>query len=116
MDKLSVFVINMEKRVDRKFHALREFEQRAEFDFSIVKAIEHTYGTIRLWKTISQILTESIPENPDYIIICEDDHQFTKSYSRKKLMEAIIEAKSNNADLLLGGVSWFNVDTLLITR
>src|SRR5699024_10355295 len=43
-----------------------------------------------------------------YILLCEDDHKFTKDYSLSYLYSCIAEAKEKNADILLGGVSWFS--------
>lgn len=57
--------------------------------------------------TIRSILEEHIDSPLDYIVFCEDDHQFTTHYSKEKLHTCIQEAALLNADVLLGGVSWF---------
>mgnify|MGYP003444712783 FL=1 len=44
----------------------------------------------------------------DFLLICEDDHQFTADYSSQLLFAAIAEAREKGADVLCGGVSWFN--------
>src|SRR6185312_9799529 len=46
-------------------------------------------------------------DESEYIIICEDDHEFTNDYDKKYLLKCINYANENDADVLLGGVSWF---------
>ena len=41
-------------------------------------------------------------------MVCEDDHTFTENYSTEALNEAIAKAQELNADILCGGVSWFD--------
>jgi GR25 family glycosyltransferase involved in LPS biosynthesis len=97
------FVINLKKRTDRKAHIMREFNCRQEFSFNIVEAVEDPKGAIGLWYTIQRILSNI---NREYIIICEDDTEFTKHYSKKYLNDSIARARKFNADILLGGISW----------
>ncbi|MGV3761919.1 hypothetical protein [Parapedobacter sp.] len=47
-------------------------------------------------------------DDTELIIVGEDDIQFTDDYSETLLLNGINEAKRRDADLLLGGVSWFN--------
>jgi len=102
---LKTFVINLEKRTDRKFNALQQFENKPEFDVTIIKAIEHTNGTFGLWQTIVRIIKEHSEE--PFLLICEDDHEFTENYSYTRLSTAILTSLEKKADILLGGVSWF---------
>src|SRR5665213_1012951 len=105
--QIPVFVINLKSRTDRKQHILQQFHEKKEFDVHIVEACEHKNGAIGLWKSITNILQELINTEIDFVIICEDDHEFTKEYNKEYLFECIAEAKENEADILLGGVSWF---------
>jgi GR25 family glycosyltransferase involved in LPS biosynthesis len=118
MDNLPVsiptYVINLKKRTDRKTHALQQFEGRDEFQLNIVEAFEHSFGALGLWMTIRYILHDLVPDEAEYIILCEDDIEFTEHYSKENLIEAINDAKERNADVLLGGVSWFD-DTVQVT-
>ncbi|WP_207513693.1 hypothetical protein [Longitalea luteola] len=107
MKSIPTFVINLKKRTDRKEYILKEFDQRMEFDVTIVEAQEHKTGAIGLWNTLQIILQKQLTTGHDYIIVCEDDHQFTDAYSKERLFDAIAEVRSKNADLLCGGVSWF---------
>jgi GR25 family glycosyltransferase involved in LPS biosynthesis len=103
-----IFVINLKKRPDRKEHILRELNLKNEFHFSLVEAVEHHNGAIGLWETIKNIVLKESGSLPEYIIICEDDHEFTEHYYPENLFNAIEEAKKKNADILMGGVSWFS--------
>ena len=103
--KMKSFIINLEKRPDRRGYALQQFEGKPEFEVTIVKAIENTNGTFGLWQTIVQIIKGHTKE--PFILICEDDHEFTEDYSYELLTSCIHSARERKADILLGGVSWF---------
>ncbi|GEM65672.1 hypothetical protein SF1_36540 [Sphingobacterium faecium NBRC 15299] len=105
--KIPTFIINLEKRYDRRIHIQNEFEKRNEFDFRIVSATQHNIGAIGLWKTMRNIIEQAKMENYDYILICEDDHQFTDNYNESLFIKTIHDANKLQADLLLGGVSYF---------
>jgi hypothetical protein len=107
MDKINVYAINLVKRTDRKASILSEFADKEEFQLTIVPAIEHTVGAVGLWNTICGIVERSGEEDLDYVIICQDDHTFTSHYPVISLQKAIADAILFQADVLLGGVSWF---------
>ncbi|MGN6266353.1 MAG: hypothetical protein ACTHM5_11800 [Ginsengibacter sp.] len=102
---LSTYIINLRNRRDRKAHILKEFEGRSEFNITVVEACEHHVGAIGLWQTINYILQKLANNKEEYIIICEDDHQFTNQYSKEILLSCLDEAQKKEADVLLGGVS-----------
>ncbi|MCC6286778.1 MAG: hypothetical protein IT249_02735 [Chitinophagaceae bacterium] len=104
---IPTFIINLKFRTDRKVDIANEFEGRSEFDTFIIEAYEHEIGSIGLWKTIQKVINIAVEKKLDYILLCEDDHQFTDDYSSQKLFAAIAEAKEKEADILCGGVSWF---------
>ncbi|TWF40652.1 hypothetical protein FHW36_104335 [Chitinophaga polysaccharea] len=104
---IPTIAINLKKRTDRKAHIIKEFEGRPEFRLTIVDAIEDTIGARGLWQTLQYIIRTYTAEE-EYIIICEDDHQFTQHYSIQLLTAAVHDAVSNHADVLCGGASWFN--------
>ncbi len=106
-NKIPTYIINLEKRSDRKSHISNQFNNRNEFDVKFVPAIEHKIGAIGLWKTIRGIIEVAKYNNLQYILICEDDHQFTDDYEYEILLDAIENANYLHADLLLGGVSYF---------
>lgn len=109
MKKIKTFVINLEERTDRKAHALTQFALHPEFDLTIVKATQDPVGSWGLWLTIKKIITTAKQQQLDTIIICEDDHTFTKAYDKKAFFGLVENLKTKKADILLGGASWFDV-------
>jgi len=107
-NQIPSFAINLEKRIDRRNHISNEFIGKPEFNLHIVKAIEHQNGDDGLWLTISHIVQNLINHDDDFCLILEDDHQFTNYYDYDFLISQIQIAKSLGAEVLLGGVSWFN--------
>lgn len=105
--KMKIFIINLDRRVDRKIHSLEQFSGKDEFDVSFVSAIEHLSGALGLWETIRYIIENMVSNQDQFIILCEDDHEFTNFYNKEDLCRGIIAAKEKKADILLGGVSWF---------
>ena len=74
------------------------------FFFSVVEAIHENPGLLGLWKTMKHILKEFVKPDDNLILICHDDHQFTKDYSYETLTQSIHDAEKLNAYILLGGV------------
>ncbi len=123
MNQLAIptFIINLKKRTKRRQHALNAFLGRDEFNVTIVDAFEEEIGAVGLWNTIKHILSDLVKEEHEYVLICEDDHQFTEAYSKELLFSGIAQACDKNATVLLGGVSWFSgalqvTDTLFWVR
>lgn len=105
--KIPTYIINLKTRTDRKVHIINEFAERSEFDINMVEACEHKCGAIGLWNTIRQIVQKADDSDEEYVLICEDDHQFTLAYSSQLLFNCIGEAKEKDASLLAGGVHWY---------
>lgn len=80
LEPIHTFVINLAKRTDRRRDIIEEFSNRSEFRINIVNAIEEPFGALGLWKTLCLIIRKADDEKPDYILICEDDHKFTRNY------------------------------------
>jgi GR25 family glycosyltransferase involved in LPS biosynthesis len=108
MNAIPTFVINLDKRTDRKRSVLREFRNKPEFDVNIVSAQQSKCGALGLWKTMRSIIESALGNDLDYVIICEDDHKFTNNYTKEILINAISNAVLHGADLLFGSVSWFS--------
>lgn len=100
-----VFVINLRKREDRRKHIVEQFSGHKEFRMSLVEAVENTSGAAGLLETIKYIIRSRVNTNENFILICEDDHQFTENYNWNTLAKCISEAMKREADILLGGVS-----------
>lgn len=105
---LPVFAVNLKSRTDRNKHIRQVFSDRPEFELTIVQAEEHNIGAIGLWNTILKLIAKVEKAGYELIILCEDDHQFTKDYSPAVLFDRIDEAIRSDADVLLGGPSWFS--------
>lgn len=103
---IPTFIINLKIRTDRKNHILEEFTNRAEFDVTILEAVENKNGAVGLWKSILKCVEYGVAQGQDYILVCEDDHQFTEHYNKEYLYVCIEEAQQRNVDVLNGGVSW----------
>jgi hypothetical protein len=106
--QIPTFIINLKSRADRRQHIINEFTAHNEFNVKIIEAREHQIGAVGLWLTIKYILQETAGSDDEYILICEDDHQFTPFYSKELLFKSISQAKELNADILIGGVNWFD--------
>lgn len=106
--KIPTFIINLKQRVERRSHILRQFSKRTIFDWTLVEAIENENGRLGLWQTIKKIVSKNIVSKYEYILICEDDHQFTEYYSDQKLLSCINESAILKADILLGGIGFCN--------
>lgn len=104
-EKLQVYAVNMAARTERRESIVGEFEGRDEFELHIVPAIEHRNGPYGLWQTFYGIVKEQARRGSEFFIFCEDDHAFTKAYSRDTLLHYIQLAQSLDADLLSGGMS-----------
>lgn len=89
---ISTYVINLKDRIDRKKHVSTEFEGRDEFDVTFVDACEHSIGAVGLWNSIVKIIQIAVEKDDDVIVICEDDHYFTKNYSKEYLFENILSS------------------------
>lgn len=103
---IPTYIINLKSRPDRRENVLKEFESKSEFDITIVDAIKHDVGAIGLWSTINHIIG-TLAGSSDFFLVCEDDHQFTENYSLEILNRCLEEAIAKEANILCGGVSWF---------
>jgi len=104
---IPTFIINLKSRTDRKIHIEKEFAGRNEFSLSIIEACQHTIGSMGLWESLKKVTQSAIDKNFEYFLLCEDDHQFTQHYNFELLQKCIGEAIEKDADILCGGVSWF---------
>ncbi|UKJ07494.1 hypothetical protein [Solitalea lacus] len=106
---IPTYIINLKERVDRLTHIKKQFDGKREFDVTLVEACKHEIGAVGLWQSIVKIVKLAMANDEDVIIICEDDHEFTASYSKQFLLENIIDAHDQGINILSGGVSGFNL-------
>lgn len=103
---INTYVVNLSRRPERRKNIIKEFAYRSEFSVTIVDAIEDPFGALGLWKTLCMIIADASTNMFEYILVCEDDHKFTRRYSERKLRQNIEKARLLGSDILLGGVSW----------
>jgi len=103
--RIPVFAINLKHRIDRYESIKQEFLGKPEFNVEIVEGLSHELKTVSLWQTIKGIIRSNLQDTADFIIICEDDHQFTDHYNPSQLLQHIHEARVCGADILCGGIS-----------
>jgi len=106
--KIPTFIINLERRCDRRIRVLNEFIGRNEFNVTVMPAIEHPIGAYGLSQTFLKIIKSALDNNEEFILICEDDHIFTSDYNPCLLYQLINSSNSLEADVLAGGPSWFD--------
>lgn len=79
----SAFIANLKSRVDRRRHIIDQFADRKEFEIQIIEPVKHEVGAVSLWETIRHIIKNLTKPEDEYIIFCEDDHEFTTEYSKE---------------------------------
>lgn len=104
---IPTYVINLKERTERLQHIIKQFDGKDEFDLTVVEACEHNNGRIGLWNSIVKIIKIAIENNDDVIVICEDDHLFTKDYSKEYFISNVIEAHGQGVDFFSGGIGGF---------
>lgn len=105
--KQDIFIINLPYRTDRQKHSINQFKFKKNiFNPIFITPQDAPYPNISFWNTIKKIINNNIDR--DFIIICEDDHLFTKNFNENYLNESINNAAYIDADILLGGVSWID--------
>ncbi len=105
---LPIFIVNLPERGDRYLHTISEFRRNPHFNVKIINPIKNQKPAYSLWLTLKQITTDAMNDGEDFIIFCEDDHVFTDHYSFDFLTNCIKQASYLEADVLLGGISWFS--------
>lgn len=105
---IPLYVINLKHRTDRLKHILSEFRNRQEFELHIIQAEESEIGAVGLWESIVKVVRLAEKKDEDVIVICEDDHKFTDSYSAEYFIDTVFLAHHLQTKLLIGGISGGN--------
>lgn len=106
---LPVYVINLNDRKERRIHIEKQFENKKEFEVTIVDAVKHDIGAVGLWESLKKCINYAIQKDEDVIVVCEDDHYFTNNYSAEYFLSNVIGAANQGAELLSGGISNFRM-------
>lgn len=104
---IDVFVINLENRFDRREHILNVFENyKDKFNVNIIKAVTDVDGAQGLFKSYQKAIRLAKEKNLEYVVVCEDDHNFKEEFNFELFFASILQARFFNADILLGGPSF----------
>ncbi|WP_207512770.1 hypothetical protein [Longitalea luteola] len=106
---ISTYLINRNAQSTDHQHLLIEFEDKKEFTITVTDSTNPEVDGI--WGCLVSIISTARINKEKFILVCDDSHQFTADYSTDTLCDQITQADQLDADLLLGGVSWF--DTVL---
>lgn len=106
---IPTYIVNLEKRHDRRESMERQFDDKYEFATTFVKAVEHWDGAVGLWLSLVNVVKMAKEKNLDKFLFCEDDHVFTNNYSTEYLYSCIADAERQNVELLAGGISGYGV-------
>ncbi len=87
----------------------KQFAGKEEFDVTIIKACEQKVKEFSLWQSLKKIIKTAIENDEDVIIICREDHQFTKHYERSHFIKLIWQAGLLGCNVLTGGMKTFNL-------
>lgn len=102
---ITVYAPNLVQRPERKTSIMEQFRDRSEFELHVVSALETKQPTWGLWQTFYKIVEQESKKNSEFFIFCEDDHVFTESYSKDRLLQSIEQAEAMKADILSGGMA-----------
>lgn len=102
---ITVYAPNLARRKDRRASILEQFNNRSEFDFHLVDAIEMKNGPWALWQTFYRIVEKEEERESDFFVFCEDDHVFTSNYTADFLLDRIEEANNLGVEILSGGMA-----------
>ena len=101
---ISTYAINLKERTDRFIHIKSQFIDKPEFNLQVIEGIRHESGYMGIWQTIIDIIELAQQRNEEFILICEDDHEFTADYKKQVLFDSIADAWSLQADIICGGI------------
>lgn len=103
--QISTYVINLPERKDRREHIEKQFCDKPEFLLTIVPAETDAIGAIGLWKSITKIIQFALTNtDDDVILICEDDHTFTKNYNKNDFFRYIFKGAEYDTQIIFGGI------------
>ena len=106
---LPVYAINLKERTERRAHIEEQFRDKTEFELIWIDAVSHPIGGAGLWQSMVNAVKMAMERNDDIMIICEDDHEFTPTYSKEYLFSSVAAAYEQGAELLSGGIGGFGV-------
>ena len=101
-DISNVFYINLEERLDRKKHVEEQLNQLG-WNYTRFNAIKNKSGRVGYSMSHLKLLLDAKKHKLPYIVIVEDDIQFTNIEMFKKQVEIFLKSKINYDVYLLAG-------------
>lgn len=101
-DISNVFYINLEERLDRKKH-VEEQLNKLGWNYTRFNAIKNKSGRVGCSMSHLKLLLDAKKNNLPYIVIVEDDIQFTNIELFKKQINNFLSSKMNYDVYLLAG-------------
>ena len=98
----NVYYINLEERKDRKTHVEKELSD-LEWNFQRFNAVKAKSGRIGCSMSHLKLLMKAKKENLPYVVIVEDDIQFTNKQKFNSLLKHFFNKNINYDVLLLAG-------------
>ncbi|MCL7986602.1 hypothetical protein M8998_01485 [Sphingobacterium sp. lm-10] len=105
---IPTYIINLEKRAERRQFAENQFCKHPEFNVNFFKAIQDSNPAFGLYKSLRTIIESARKKRFPLVLICEDDHKFSNEYQFDVLKSYLERVEKYEADVFAGGVSWFN--------
>ena len=99
------------KKVETECHSNieKQFDGKDEFAVKIIEPCHHQSKESGICLSIKKIIETAIKNDDDVIIICREDHQFTKHYERSHFIKLIWQAGLLGCNVLVGGMRTFNL-------
>lgn len=104
---ISTYILTLSEHFDRLSNIRNEFEGRDEFELSFIEVPAGENMDLAIWQSMIEVSRIAISADEEVVVICRDDHRFTKHYTKSVLYEGIANASARGAKILLGGLGDF---------
>lgn len=114
---IDAYVINLEHRIDRKEHMIKEFSN-INLNLIFINAVKESPGWVGCLKSHLKIIELAKEKNLDYVLILEDDNIIIDKVNFNKRLETIITYLNNNLDKwqIFNGSPVLNKNTILYDK
>ena len=99
----NIYYINLDTREDRKKHIENELKKMKWNNYQRFNAIKHKDPRIGCTTSHLEILKKAKKENLDYVVVLEDDIQFTKPQLFNLMLKTFLKKNINYDVLLIAG-------------
>ena len=87
----------------------KQFAGKDEFAVTIIRECCNKDIKPDAWLSLKKIIQTAIENDEDVIIICRENHQFTKHYERSHFIKLLWQAGLLGCNVLTGGMRTFNL-------